>query len=50
MRAIITGAVTRSTAGISKSGHYANGDWVHIRGGPHKDKKFEEYEGLRFES
>jgi len=42
-------ALTRSCNGVTKKGHYANGDWVHVRRGPKKDVPFQNWEAMRFE-
>ena len=35
---------------VSKSGHYANGDWIHVRGGPKRDVHCLDWEPMCFES
>lgn len=35
---------------VSKSGHYANGDWLHVRGGPKAGVDWRSWEAMRFES
>ena len=42
-------AITLSCTGVMKKGHYANGDWVHVRGGPKRDVPMEQWEAMRFE-
>lgn len=34
---------------VEKSGHYANGDWVHVRGGPKKGVNSGDWQPMRFE-
>lgn len=34
---------------VSKHGHYANGDWLHVRGGPKADQDWHNWESMRFE-
>lgn len=40
----------RGLKAAQKKGHYANGDWLHVRGGPQKGVDPAEWQGLRFET
>ena len=33
---------------VSKAGHYANGDWIHVKGGPKKDVSPMQWKSMRF--
>jgi hypothetical protein len=40
--------VEESTKSAKKTGHYANGDWLHVHGGPKKGVNSEEWKRLHF--
>ena len=43
-------AATRALNKVEKKGHYANGDWIHIRGGIVKDQPYSAWQPMRIES
>jgi hypothetical protein len=44
------GAMGRATNKVEKVGHYANGDWMHVRGGIKKNEPYSSWQPMRFDS
>ena len=43
-------SATRALNKVGKTGHYANGDWIHVRGGIAKNQPHSSWQPMRFES
>lgn len=50
VREAFTRDASRCLNCVTKHGHYANGDWIHVRGGIQKKKKHSAWQPMRFES
>ncbi|KAJ5492557.1 hypothetical protein N7539_001303 [Penicillium diatomitis] len=42
-------AATRCLNKVEKTGHYANGDWIHVRGGIKHNEPYSAWKPMRFE-